>query len=130
MYTTLDAVLAKLGQFKEMLVADLTNDEITAFIDEADSIIDGYIVSAGKLPFETTPMLITAISTDISVRNLWAQKQAKNLPEHVKQDYDTAIQNLMAISKGTLKLIADDPGSDTFYDLKYRAATRCFNEVL
>lgn len=130
MYTTQEAVEAKLGQFKTMIISGLSDAEVEAFIAEADNIIDGYIAAAVTLPFATTPKLISAISTDIAVRNLWAQTQAKNLPEHAKQDYENAIKNLMAIAKGTLKLTAQDPSSDSYNDLKYSAAARSFGETL
>jgi len=130
MYTTKETVESKLGQYKDMIVSGLEESEIVAFITEADNIIDGYIAAAVTLPFESTPKLISAISTDIAVRNLWAQKQAKNLPEHVNQDYETAIKNLGAIAKGTLKLSAQDPASETFSDLKFSAAVRTFGDTL
>ena len=130
MYTDKDHVLAKLGQYSSLITAGLSDDEIAAFITEADDIIDGYLTAAVTLPFTATPKLITAISTDIAVRNLWAQKQAKNLPEHVKLDYDNAIKNLVSIAKGTLKLTAQDPKSESFNDLKYTAAPRTFSESL
>jgi phage gp36-like protein len=130
MYTTQASVEAKLGQYKDMITSGLSDSEIAAFIIEADDIIEGYIAAAVTLPFATTPKLITAISTDIAVRNLWAQKQAKNLPEHVKQDYDNAIKNLVAIGKGTLKLTAQDPESESFSDLKFSAVPRSFGDTL
>lgn len=130
MYTTKTAVEARLGQYKDLILNGMETSEIEAFITEADSIIDGYIVAAVSLPFAITPKLITAISTDIAVRNLWAQKQAKNLPEHVKQDYENAIKNLTFIAKGTLKLSAQDPSVDSYNDLKFSTAPRSFSDSL
>lgn len=130
MYTTLALVKAKLGQFKTLITTDMTEAEVTAFITEADNTIDGYIAAAVKLPFATTPKLITTISTDISVRNLWAQKQAKTLPEHVKLDYENAMKALRDIAKGTLKLTNLEPGDENFHDLKFSADHRLFGKKL
>jgi phage gp36-like protein len=130
MYTTKELVEAKLGQYVELITAGMEEGDVEAFITEADNTIDGYLAAAVSLPFTTTPKLISSISTDISVRNLWAQKQAKSLPEHVKLDYDNAIKLLQSVAKGTIKLEAKDPGSADFHDLKYSGAPRLFGKTL
>lgn len=130
MYTNADTILARLGAFASLITADMEPEAVEAFITEADDIIDGYITAAVTLPFTTTPKLITSISTSIAVRNLWAQKQAKTLPEHVSKDYDNAIKLLEMISRGTIKLTAADPADATFRDLKFTAANRAFRQQL
>lgn len=130
MYTTKANVEARLGQFSELILSGLENKDVLAFITEADDIIDGYIAAAVPLPFSTTPKLIAAISTDIAVRNLWAQKQAKTLPDHIRLDYENALKLLMSIAKGTLKLSAQDPTDDDYTDMKYSASRRNFGATL
>lgn len=130
MYTTLDKVKANLGQFAELITAGMEDSEVSAFIAEADDIIDGYIASAVSLPFSETPKLISSISTDIAVRNLWAQKQAKSLPEHIKLDYENALKLLANIAKGTIKLEAKDPEDSSFSDLKHSSAARVFGGAI
>lgn len=129
-YTTVATVKARLGQYETLITSGMEESEVEAFINEAKDTVDGYIAAEVSLPFTTVPKLISAIATDIAVRNLWAQKQAKQLPEHVKLDYDNAIKNLLAIGKGTLKLSAADAESETFFDLKYSAAARTFRGAL
>ena len=130
MYTTLDKVKANLGQFAELITAGMDDSEVSAFIAEADDIIDGYIAAAVSLPFLETPKLISSISTDIAVRNLWAQKQAKSLPEHIKLDYENALKLLTNIAKGTIKLEAKDPEDSSFSDLKHSSAVRVFGGAI
>ena len=129
-YTTVATVKARLGQYETLITSGMVDSEVEAFINEAQDTVDGYIAAEVSLPFTTVPKLISAITTDIAVRNLWAQKQAKQLPEHVMLDYDNAIKNLLAIGKGTLKLSAADAESETFFDLKYSAAGRVFEGSL
>lgn len=128
MYTTIAAVKLQLGQFSTLLTASLTDDNVNSIITEADNTIDGMIASAVTLPFTSVPKLITKISTDIAVRNVWAQKQSKDIPAHVKDDYDNAIKLLRDINKGILKLTAEDPASDTYNNLKYTATARVFGD--
>ena len=130
MYTTLDKVKANLGQFAELITAGMDDSEVSAFITEADDIIDGYIAAAVNLPFSETPKLISSISTDIAVRNLWSQKQAKSLPEHIKLDYENALKLLTNIAKGTIKLGAKDPEDSSFSDLKHSSAARVFGGAI
>lgn len=130
MYTTLEKVKANLGQFAELITAGMEDSEVSAFITEADDIIDGYIAAAVNLPFSVIPKLISSISTDIAVRNLWAQKQAKSLPEHIKLDYENALKLLTNIAKGTIKLGAKDPEDSSFSDLKHSSAARVFGGAI
>jgi phage gp36-like protein len=130
MYSTAATVTAQLGQFSSLIIGTMNSAAIEAIISEADALIDGYIVAAVALPFSATPKLITKISTDISVRMMWALKQAKDIPSHVKDDYDNALKLLSQLAKGTLKLSATDAASDTFFDLKYSAAPRNFTVLL
>lgn len=130
MYTTVELVTAKLGLFSELITKTMEDEDIQAFITAADDTIDGYIVAAVKLPFTSVPKLIASISTDIAVRNLWAQTQARDLPEHVKIDYENAIKLLNSIAKGSLKLSAEDPDAEGFNTFKYSASGRVFSDTL
>jgi len=125
-YTTVDTVKAKLGTFKTLILGNLEDTDLEDFIADADNTIDGYIAAAVTLPFASVPPLISTISTHITVRNLWAIRQAKDLPDHVKTDYENSLKLLNQISRGSIKLSAADPESSSFYDLKYEAATRVF----
>lgn len=130
MYTTIAKVKARLGTYEAMITGEMQDTEINGFISETDKMIDGYIAAAVRLPFANTPDLISAISTHITVRNLWAQTQARSVPDHVRYDYENSIKLLEQIARGSLKLSADDPASDTFNDLKYSAAKRVFRPAL
>jgi len=130
MYTTTETVTLQLGQFSTMLLANLSDEDVDRILTETDNTIDGYLASAVTLPFTAVPKLITKIATDIAVRTMWAQKQAKDIPAHVKDDYDNALKLLTQIAKGSLKLTAADPLADSFFDLKYSVATRTFADSL
>ncbi len=123
-YTDESTVNARLGTYQEFITGDMADEDIRDFIDEADGIIDGYISTVVKLPLESTPKLISSISTDITVRNLWARTQARGLPEHVIRDYDNAIKLLEQIAKGLIKLEAKEHNDPSFFDAKYTAARR------
>lgn len=126
MYTTAATVSAQLGQFASLIIGSMEVADVEKIIAEAENLIDGYIVSAVSLPLANAPKLLIKISTDITVRMMWALKQAKDIPSHIKDDYDNALKLLSQIAKGTLKLSAADASSESFYDLKYSAADRTF----
>ena len=130
MYTTVESVTLQLGQFSTLLLANLSEANLADILAETDSVIDGYIAAACTLPFVAVPKLISKIANDIAVRTIWASKQSKDIPGHVKDDYDNALKLLNQIAKGTLKLDAKDPASASFFDLKYSATPRTFTDSL
>ena len=126
MYTTIAKVKARLGTYEAIITGEMQDADINAFISEADKMIDGYIAAAVKLPFVNTPDLIAAISTHIAVRNLWAQTQARSVPDHVRYDYENSIKLLEQIAKGILKLQAQDHAADDFADMIFSAENSVF----
>lgn len=130
MYTTVASVTLQLGQFSKLLLAGISEGDVIKLLEEADRTIDGYIAAAVTLPFADVPKLIVKIANDIAVRNIWAQKQTKDIPAHVKDDYDEALKLLLKIAQGTLKLTAEDPEDDSFRDLKFTTAERTFGSSI
>ncbi len=126
MYATVAQIKSRLGTYESLIIDQMEDTDIAAYITEADGIIDGYIAAAVKLPFETTPPIISSISADIAVRNLWARTQAKTLPNHVERDYENAIKLLENIAKGIIKLESKETNDPEYFDSKYQAARRRF----
>jgi len=130
MYTSIDSVKLRLGAFAELIFARLSDDDIEAFITAADSLIDSWLVSVADLPLDPVPPLLAQLSAAIACRNLWAAKVARDLPAHIKDDYDRALHTLELLAKGTLHLDAPDPESGSYNDLLSSAAERVFTDSL
>ncbi len=130
MYTTIDSVKLRLGAFAELIFARLTDDDIEAFITDAGALIDSWLVSVATLPLDPVPPLVAHLAAAIACRNLWAAKVARDLPAHIKDDYDRALHTLELLAKGTLHLDAPDPESASYNDLLSSATERVFGEHL
>lgn len=126
MYATVAQIKSRLGTYETLITDELTDTAIAEYITEANGIIDGYIAGAVKLPFANTPPIISSISADIAVRNLWARTQARTLPVHVERDYENAIKLLENIAKGIIKLEAKESHDPDYWEAKYAAARRRF----
>ncbi len=131
MYSSLPAIRLALGAFADLIFTRLSDDDLEAFITAADNLIDAYLVAVtGTLPLTPVPPLIANLSTAIAVRNLWAAKVAKDLPAHVKDDYDRSLRTLEMIAKGSLPIAAPDPESEDYNDLLSSATDRVFGDHL
>jgi len=90
------------------ILANLTDDTngkvvntaiITALIEEADGIIDGYLISGGvTVPLSTVPNSIKSYSVRITIYLLYARSHA--IPEHIQKSYDGIIKELEMVASG------------------------------
>ena len=71
--------------------------------DFADSLIDGHIRAKYKLPLITIPDFLKELAKDITAYRLYLRRPQK-LPEHIKENYKTAMDLLVRIKKGDILL--------------------------
>lgn len=82
-------------------VADKTRFE--AVSKDTDSLINGYLRGRYKLPFSSVPAVIRQIAVDICAYRLYSRRSQK-IPEHIVNNYNSAISRLKDIQKGDLLL--------------------------
>ncbi|HOZ00992.1 MAG TPA: DUF1320 family protein [Candidatus Syntrophosphaera sp.] len=130
-YADSDTVTARLGSYAEVLQGDLEQEDLATFYTTADNLIDGYLAAVATTPLASPyPPLIVICANAIVVRDLFAARMAKDIPQHVKDSYDHALRVLELFAKGTLKLSAPDPDQAAYYDLVFSANCRVFSEIL
>lgn len=79
--------------------AVVNNTIITALIEEADGIIDGYLISGGlTVPLSTVPNSVKSYSVRITIYLLYARSHA--IPEQIQKSYDGIIKELEMIASG------------------------------
>lgn len=106
----------------EQTVLDLVDDDgdgvhnattqarVTACITQADREIDGYCQAHYSVPFGTTPPLVANLSITISLFYLYRRRRnAFNMPDDVKEDYDRAMKKLEMVNSGKLDLGVEPP---------------------
>ncbi|WP_299072882.1 phage protein Gp36 family protein [uncultured Paraglaciecola sp.] len=73
---------------------------IEAAIRDASNLIDGYISGRYTLPLSNVPAVLTKICADLARYNLYDNA----VSEVVEKNYKAALDFLMNVGKGTLKL--------------------------
>lgn len=92
---------------------------------DADSVIDGYLLSRYTTPLASVPRLVVGIACDLARYALYDDIAT----EQITQRYKDAIKLLDSISRGTVNLGANDSQAQP-HDLsgvKYTAPGRVFN---
>lgn len=77
-------------------------------IAEADAEIDGYVGRRHTVPLYPVPPMLTKISADIAVYNLYLLRP-RSVPEEVKDRYKDAVRFLKDVSAGVVSLGVNDP---------------------
>lgn len=97
----------------------LTNSDeqiLNEAIKSADSLIDSYLKNVvSSLPFENAPYIIQQCSYDLAIFYLHDRIQYSEIPQWVKDKYNSAIDFLTKAAKGIVSLDFDN-NSDQYSD--------------
>lgn len=96
----------------ETTVADAALANVQAAIDDADSVIDGYLAKRYALPLDRVPPILAVYARYITRYNLHKNRQSMETNDPIVRDYRDAQKFLMAVAGGQLSLGADDPVID------------------
>lgn len=126
-------------------LVDLTDDSDTGSINEnvvnsaiedADSLINGYLRSRYTLPLDEVPNILKSISVELTRYNLYQRRAGANMPESLEKNYANRIKILKDIQAGSFSLGVEKPADDIkvsesekFYCNK-TASDRVFNSTL
>lgn len=69
----------------------------------SDSLIDGYVRAKYSLPLKYVPEFLVQIAKDITAYRLYLRRP-QEIPEHIKENYKTALDLLKSIKKGDILL--------------------------
>jgi phage gp36-like protein len=112
-YCTLDDIIAVIPNTDVVQLTDGTGTtpdatKIAAAIASADAVIDGFLLSRYTLPLASTPPLLTNISVDLAIGNLYGLKHAADMPDSIQKRIDSAMKLLGMIQKGVISLGVED----------------------
>lgn len=94
-------------------IADAALAKVQAAIDDADSVIDGYLAKRYALPLPTVPGVLVVYGRAIARYNLHKNRQSLETNDPIVRDYRDAIKFLTAVASGALSLGAEDPALAT-----------------
>jgi len=109
-YCTREDVESKLPVGDIILFTDdvqseqVNEDNLARAIEDADSVINGYVRARYRVPFDTVPKLIRQISTDLTIYNLASRKYTVEMPDTYRNRYTDSIKLLRAIKSGEVDM--------------------------
>lgn len=118
--------------------ADTINQEtINTCMSFADELINASLRNKYSLPLSFVPDLVRQLSADITAYRVYSRRP-KDVPEHIKQNYEFALKILANIQKGTtvLDLPSEHPeedgvqGSSSMYITNKRPEDRRFPDKM
>jgi phage gp36-like protein len=111
MYLSIDELILS---FSKQVIVQLSNDDPRASepneqvlqqaIQTACERIDGSLRGRYRLPLEDQPTMLKSYALSLARYWLYARRPEKPLPEAVKDDYKTAVEDLQEIARGKLHL--------------------------
>jgi len=112
-YCTVDDIIGRIGEKTVVLLSNdgappaaAIIDQVTVdrAIEEAETVIDGYLAGRYRLPLDPPPALVRKIATDLAVYNLHARRPAVDPPRSVQTGHDGALSLLKGLQRGDVTL--------------------------
>jgi phage gp36-like protein len=111
------------------VIINLTDDEGNGVIDESkveeaikssSSEIDGYVQMRYPLPLSPIPPILTKLSADIAVYNLFSRRgfEESTADKVIVDRYKNAIRFLEKVAVGSIRLGAEAPKQDATVDIQ------------
>lgn len=101
----------------------LTNNDdhfLVEAIQSADSLIDSYLKNVvSSLPFDNAPYIIQQCSYDLAIFYLHDRIQYSEIPQWVKDKYNSAIDFLTKAAKGIVSLAFDNNSEQYSDNIKF-----------
>lgn len=105
MYSDKDYFLERISLTDLNKLTNSSDDNLTAAIEAADSLIDSYLRNKiNTLPLTSPPEVIRQCSYNIAIYNLHDRPQFSRIPEWVQTKYADTIAYLKDISTGKVNL--------------------------
>lgn len=117
---------------EEIAVADDALRRIMDAVEQATSLIDGYLMKRGyALPLSPVPLLVTGWARDIARYLLHKDRKGPEDTDPIVRAYRDALRFLKQIASGEFSLGATDPiASDpTTVDVRFEADSNVFSRT-
>ncbi len=107
-YATQDDLVARYGDYMliqltdraEPATGEIVSAVVTHALDDADAVINGYLMGRYKLPLNETPRLVSELAQKIAIHNL----HRETVSEKIRREYEDAISQLKQIGTGVIRL--------------------------
>ena len=104
MYSDKNFFLTKISQTELDNLTGAVDANLDAAIESADGLIDSYLQTVTAVPLAIVPAIVKQLSYDIAVFFLHDRIQYNEIPQRVKDKYDSSIFFLKDVAAGKANL--------------------------
>jgi phage gp36-like protein len=122
----------ELGNNADTLLAGLESADITNIIDTQSQVIDNYCRTVKTVPFdaEAIPAIVSELTMRLVKYKIYSRFQTKDIPEHIKSDYQDAFKILEKIQAGKIEIGTQADYSDEETDAENEGDVSGFSDEL
>lgn len=132
-YSTLDDIKKQIFEEELIRLTDegrlgvVDAEKVATAIETADVEIDAYLGEKYSLPMAEPPAILTKLSVDLAIRNLYLLSPG-GIPEHREDQAKGCVRMLEKIAAGSLTLGASDPQAGSSDNaVSMNSSTRLFS---
>lgn len=112
MYSTIENLKESFGSKKELLLQDVTDDQLIQILVEQSTYIDSFLLVRYDLPLPGTNAMIDRICLLMAKAETYRLFASNDIPEAVKEQERRALRDLVKIQKGEILIMKEDPPDD------------------
>jgi len=122
----------ELGNNATTLLNGLESTDISNIIDTQSQVIDNYCRTVKTVPFEADaiPAIVAELTMRLVKYKIYSRFQTKDIPEHIKNDYQEAFKILEKIQAGKIEVGSQEDYSDEEADADAEGDISGFNDQL
>lgn len=112
MYADITRLKDSFGSKKDLLLQDVTDEQLTAILQEQSSYIDSFLLIRYELPLTGTNAIIEKLALDFAKAECYKLFAGNDIPEAIKNQERQAQKDLVKIQKGEILIQKEEPYSD------------------
>ncbi len=112
MYGTIENLKDSFGSKKELLLQDVTDEQLTSIMENQSSYIDAFLLVRYDLPLPAANAMIDKICLIMSKAESYRLFAGNDIPEAVKEQEKQALKDLIKIQKGEILIMKEDALDD------------------
>jgi phage gp36-like protein len=112
MYGTIENLKDSFGSKKDLLLQDITDEQLTMMLEDQSSYIDSFLQVRYQLPLPGSNAIINRLCIILSKAECYRLFASNDIPEAVKEQEKQALKDLVKIQKGQILIMKEDTLED------------------
>lgn len=112
MYGTIENLKDSFGSKKDLLLQDITEEQLIMMLEDQSSYIDSFLQVRYELPLPGTNAMINRLCIILSKAECYRLFASNDIPEAVKEQEKQALKDLVKIQKGEILIMKESALDD------------------